>query len=408
MDPHYFKTISNFFVAGINYKKSDAAVRGQFAISSTQYATLLEKAALQGLNEIFVVSTCNRTEIYGFGHSSRQLVDLLCAETAGDAATFLSSAYIRQGADAISHLFEVGAGLDSQILGDYEIVGQLKTAVKFAKEHGFVGGFTERLINCVLQASKSIKNHTELSGGTVSVSFAAVQYIRSMIQNASEKKILLVGVGKIGRNTCKNIVDYVGTRTITLINRSPEKAQELATELNLEARPIESLAAEISAADVILVATNAAEPTILSKHLEGQGHKWIIDLSIPYNVEAAAQALPNVQLVNVDELSKMKDETLRMREGEVPKARAIIGEIMAEFNEWMEMRRHVPLLKDLKVKLNTLYTHPDCGLTSPACPKVRDTQIQKVLNETAGRIKEQNTGGCQYITALKEFISAKN
>ncbi|MDB5253810.1 MAG: hemA [Flaviaesturariibacter sp.] len=408
MDPHYFKTISNFFVAGINYKKSDAAVRGQFALSSPQYATLLEKAALQGLNEIFVVSTCNRTEIYGFAHSSRQLVDLLCAETVGDTDTFLASAYIRQGTNAIEHLFEVGAGLDSQILGDYEIVGQLKTAVKFAKELGFVGAFTERLINSVLQASKSIKNNTELSGGTVSVSFAAVQYIRSMIDNPSDKKILLVGVGKIGRNTCKNLVDYLGTRNVTLINRSPEKAEGLAGELRLRARPIEELAAEIAVADVILVATNAATPTILKEHLEGQGQKWIIDLSIPYNVEAAAQALPNVQLVNVDELSRMKDETLRMREGEVPKARSIIAGVMAEFDEWVDMRRHVPLLKDLKVKLNTLYTHPECGLISPACPKVRDTQIQKVLNETAGRIKEQNTGGCQYITALKEFISAKN
>jgi glutamyl-tRNA reductase len=407
MDLHHFKTVSNFFVAGINYKKSDAAVRGQFAISSGQYSTILEKAALQGLNELFIVSTCNRTEIYGFAHCSHQLVDLLCSETIGDAATFTKAAYIKNGDAAVQHLFAVGAGLDSQILGDYEIVGQLKTAVKFAKEHGFVGAFTERLINSVLQASKAIKNQTNLSGGTVSVSFAAVQYIRSVVTNPSSKNILLVGVGKIGRNTCKNLVDYLGTQNITLINRSPEKAIELADSLGLRFAPIQNLEKEIAKADVILVATNATTPTILKKHLEGKGEKLIIDLSIPYNVDAAAQALPNVQLVNVDELSRLKDETLRLREAEVPKAKAIIGEVMLEFDEWVEMRQHVPLLRDLKVKLKELYAHPQ-NANVTACSKTRDTQIQRVLNETAGKIKEQNTRGCQYITALNGFISAKN
>ena len=175
MNTEYFKNISNFYVAGINYKKSDASVRGQFAINSEQYITILQKAASQGLNEIFILSTCNRTEVYGFANNSQQLIELLCSETPGDIKTFKQTAYIKNGMDAIEHVFSVGAGLDSQILGDYEIVGQLKNAVKFSKEYGFVGAFTERLINCVLQSSKLIKNHTELSGGTVSVSFAAVQ-----------------------------------------------------------------------------------------------------------------------------------------------------------------------------------------------------------------------------------------
>lgn len=408
MEAHYFKTPSNFFVAGINYKKSDAAVRGQFAIGSQQYAHILESASLQGLNELFIVSTCNRTEIYGFAHCSHQLVELLCSQTVGNAETFNESAYIKNGAAAVAHLFQVGAGLDSQILGDYEIVGQLKTAVKFAKEHGFVGAFTERLINSVLQSSKSIKNHTQLSGGTVSVSFAAVQYIRRMVKNPSGKNILLVGVGKIGRNTCKNLVDYLGSTNITLINRTPVKASELATELGLKFNYMENLPAEIAKADVILVATNAATPTILKSHVEGMGDKLIIDLSIPYNVDEAAQHLPNVQLVNVDELSKLKDETLRQRQAEVPKAKAIIKTIIGEFDEWVEMRQHVPLLKDLKGKLNELYRHPEFISNATNCSKTRDSQIQRVLNETAGKIKEQNTRGCQYITALNEFISAKN
>ena len=407
MDAQYFKNINSFFVVGINYKKSDASTRGLFAVTPDQYSAILQTAGVIGVNELFILSTCNRTEIYGFAHSSEQLIELLCSQTVGGAATFKQAAYIKKGIAAIEHVFQVGAGLDSQILGDYEIVGQLKTAVKVAKEAGFVGAFTERLINCVLQASKQIKNSTALSGGTVSVSFAAVQFLRDNVADIASKNILLIGVGKIGRNTCKNLVDYLGTRNVTLINRSPEKADVLADELGLKSAPIENLHAEIKKSDIILVATNATEPTILKSHLEGTGEKWIVDLSIPYNVEPAAQQLANVHLINVDELSKLKDETLKAREAEVPKAKALIGEGMTEFIEWYQMRQHVPMLKNLKLKLRELYSNSQYVSTA-VCPKKMDLHIQRVLNETAGKIKLQNQRGCQYIAAINDFISAKN
>lgn len=407
MNTHHFKSIANFFIAGINYKKSDASVRGQFAVGSEQYAAILQAASVLGLDEIFVLSTCNRTEIYGFAHSPQQLVNLLCSQTAGDAETFTKSAYIKKGNNAVEHLFDVGAGLDSQILGDYEIVGQLKNAVKFAKEQGFVGAFTERLINCVLQSSKLIKNSTSLSGGTVSVSFAAVQYILNRVVDAAGKSILLLGVGKIGRSTCKNLVDYLGTKNITLINRSTEKATVLANELSLRHSAIENLAEEVAKADIILVATNAAQPVILAEHVEGKGQKLIIDLSIPYNVCESAQILPNVQVINVDALSKIKDDTLKMRLAEVPKAKGIISEIMIEFTAWCDMRRHVPLLRDLKVKLKELHAHP-LYVQTTSCPQKLDVKIQRVLNDTAGKIKVQNSRGCQYLAALNEFINVTN
>jgi len=399
--------ISHFYIAGINYKKSDASIRGLFAINSDQYSNILQKAGQIGLNELFILSTCNRTEIYGFAPSANDLIHLLCTETAGDAATFKSSAYIKSGMEAVDHVFNVGAGLDSQILGDYEIVGQLKTAVKFAKEQGFVGAFTERLINSVLQSSKQVKNNTALSGGTVSVSFAAVQYIKTHVKQVRNKNILLLGVGKIGRNTCKNLVDYLHTNNITLINRTPGKAQELADELGLKAAAIEAIDAEIAKADIILAATNAVAPVIRLSHLQNAGQKLIIDLSIPYNVESAATALPNVQLVNVDELSRLKDETLRKREAEVPKARAIIAELETEFAEWCEMRRHAPMLKELKLKLKQLYTHPSPIQYTTTCPKIMEHRIQKVVNETAGKVRVENQSGCQYIAAINEFISAQ-
>lgn len=407
MHKQYTKDISKFFVAGINYKKTDAAMRGQFAINDEQYARILQSAPSFGLRELFILSTCNRTEIYGFAEDASQLIRLLCTETIGNADTFSQLAYVKNGHGAIEHMFYVGAGIDSQILGDYEIVGQIKTAARFAKESGFLDVFLERLVNCVLQSSKAVKNQTALSGGTVSVSFAAVQYIREKVKRIADKKILLLGVGKIGRNTCKNLVDYLGTTRITLINRTTQKATELARELGLHYAAIEELAQYIETSDIILVATNATEPTILHSHLQHKGQKLIIDLSVPYNVEGTAQQLPNVTLVNVDELSRLKDETLQKREAEVPRAREIISVHIGEFTEWYEMRKHVPVLKAVKTKLKEIHTCPLFVRVSPNIPADAadaDKKIQRVINGMASKMRQQNQGGCHYIQAINEFI----
>jgi glutamyl-tRNA reductase len=408
------REISKYFIVGINYKKTDASIRGQFAINGDQYGNILSLAPHKGLSEFFILSTCNRTEIYGFAENANQLIDILCTQTIGSKETFKELCYVKQGLDAVQHLFEVGAGLESQILGDYEIIGQIKLAVKFAKENGFIGAFTERLVNSVLQSTKVIKNKTELSGGTVSVSFAAVQYIKNNVAKIANKNILLLGVGKIGRNTCKNLVDYLRTKKITLINRTEEKAAELASELGLHYASINELAAQIKAADIILVATNSTEPTILKSHLENGTHKIIIDLSIPYNVEAEAQQLPNVTLVNVDELSKLKDETLAKREAEVPKAKEIIAEHKAEFIEWSNMRRNAPYIKAVKQKLHDMHqcqmflsTYNSFTTTTTTLPEVAINQyaIQKVIKNMAVKMRQQHQPGCSYIEAINDFIT---
>jgi glutamyl-tRNA reductase len=396
--------LSKFFIAGINYKKTDASVRGEYAINKEQYANLFLSAKLYNVSAFFVLSTCNRTEIYGFAEDSLTLCNLLCSQTEASIERFCEMAYIKNGPDAVEHLFEVAAGLDSQILGDYEIIGQIKTAVKFSKESGFINAFTERLVNAVLQSSKSIKTNTELSGGTVSVSFAAVQYIKENIPDIADKKILLLGTGKIGRNTCKNMVDYLDTKNIILINRTEEKAAGLAKELGLQFAPVNELAERINAADIILVATNSADPIIVKSHVEKSGRKLIIDFSIPYNVESDAQHLPNITLVNVDQLSKIKDETLQKRLDEVPKAKAIIAEHMAEFIDWYQMRKYVPVLKAVKTKLKEIHTSP---LFIPLYNhnNKADEKIQRVINSMASKMKTQNQKGCNYIEAINEFIA---
>lgn len=390
--------ISRFYAIGINYKKTDAAIRSRFAVSHVQYDAILTDAASNHSRDLFILSTCNRTEIYGMAADSTQLIELIEKHTSGDPSLFRSLAYIRQGASAIRHLFEVGAGLDSQILGDYEIIGQLKAAVRFAKERGFIGPFTERLVNAVLQASRQIKNQTQLSGGTVSVAFAAVQYIRNFFTDVSDKNVLLIGTGKIGGNTCRNLQHYLPVKNITLMNRSVEKAAVLARELNVSYSPIEALPQAIYIADIIVVATNADEPILAEKDLACASHKLVMDLSIPYNVSASVKTLGHITLVNVDELSKVKDETLQLREAEIPKANAIISEHLEEFLTWIELRRHVHFLKAIKAQLHHIHT-------SNPFEEAEVDKIQKVINGAAVKMRLHRNHGCQYIEAINEFMA---
>ena len=408
--------INHFFVTGINYKKTDTAIRSQFAVCANIYASLLCKAAQLGLEEVFVISTCNRTEIYGITDNVDKLVNLLCLETKRKECTFRKLSYTKHGYDAIAHFWQVAAGLDSQILGDYEIVGQIKNAVKFAKERGFIGTFTERIVNGALQASKAVRNETEISGGTVSVSFAAIQFLKASVHNIANKKILLIGTGKIGGNTCRNIIDYLGSTNITLINRTPEKAIELANELNIRWASFENINNEVQAADVVIVSSNAAEPIIKKEQFAAsQSSKVLIDLSIPNNIDASVKEFPNIQLINVDDLSRINDETLQKRLAEVPKAIAILTKHLEELKEWHTNRRHVPFLKAVKQKLMDMHgcrIMLSCKNKNAEAGKslqpANTEAIQKVINNMAVKMRCINQPGCNYIEAINDYIDGSH
>jgi glutamyl-tRNA reductase len=204
------------------------------------------------------------------------------------------------------------------------------------------------------------------------------------------------------------MVDYLDTRDITLINRTEERAAGLAEEMGLRHAALEDMAAHVGAADIILVATNAEQPTLLRAHLEGQGEKLLIDLSIPCNIEKSASELPGITLVNVDELSRLKDETLQKREAEVPKAKTIITGHIDEFVEWHDMRKHVPVLRAVKTKLKELHSCPIFSrLSGESFPSTvhTDEQIQRVINGMATKMRQHNQGGCHYIEAINEYIA---
>lgn len=345
---------STFYVVGLNYQKADAEIRGKFSLGEFSKEGLLKQAKEDGIPSLIIISTCNRTELYGFAQHPFELIKLLCDHSNGTVDDFQKVAYVHKNNDAIHHLFRVGTGLDSQILGDFEIIGQIKSGFVQSKALGLTTNYFERLINAVIQASKRIKNETEISSGATSVSFASVQYIMEHVQDVSSKNIVLFGTGKIGRNTCENLVKHTKNDHITLINRTRDRAVEVAGKFNLIVKDFEDLEEEVGKADVLIVATGASLPTISKSILKNDKPLLILDLSIPRNVDLNVEECNGIQLIHLDYLSQMTDKTLDRRKQFIPQAETIIDEVKSEFIEWTKIRKFAPTIHALKSKLELI------------------------------------------------------
>ena len=345
---------NTLYVIGLNYKKADAEMRGKFSLNLQAKNQLLTQARALGFNALMVISTCNRTELYGFAEHPFQLISLLCANSSGTIEDFEKVGYIHKNNNAVSHLFLVGTGMDSQILGDFEIISQVKSAFIDAKAFGLTNSYFERLVNAVIQASKRIKNETEISTGATSVAFASVHYLFQHWEDISNKKILLFGIGKIGRNTCDNLIKHAENTSITIINRTQEKANALAKKHRVETCEINELQAEISKTDVLIVATGANQPTVFADMLHLHKPLLILDLSIPQNVHPNVGENDLVKLVSLDTLSKMTDETLENRKKHIPTAQKIIDDVKNDFLYWSMSRKFAPTITALKTRLEKI------------------------------------------------------
>ena len=345
-----FSDLANFCVIGISYREADLYTRGKYSLSKEQRLTILEKAKNFKIKEIFISSTCNRTEIYSIINDPSILINLLCENSNGDLKTFENLGYVLNNSEAVNHIFKVGTGLDSQILGDFEIIGQLKSSVNQSKQRNLIGNFMERLMNCVIQTSKRIKTETKISSGATSMAYAAVQFIINEIDDISNKNLLLIGTGKIGRNTCENLVKHTENKKITVINRSIEKAATLGHKFDVLVKDFSEIYSEIDKADIIVLATGAEEPLIKNSLLKDKRNLLIVDLTIPSNIQID-ESLKNVRIVNLDDLAKVTHNTLSERKKHIPKAQEIIEEIKQEFIQWVYDRRYAPALKALKNKL---------------------------------------------------------
>jgi glutamyl-tRNA reductase len=382
---------------GVSYKKADVAARGRFSLSSSAQMLLLNRARELNIEALTVQSTCNRTELYGFCENAQDLIDLLCAFSNGTKQQFEEVGYVFQGHKAVDHLFRVGTGLDSQILGDFEIIAQLKKSFSKSKKQKLINPFFDRLFTSVIQSSKRIKNETKLSSGSTSVSYVSVRYMLDRIPNIDQKNILLFGLGKIGRNTCENLIKHTQNDHITLINRTRDRAEKLAGKFKLIVKDYSELPVEIRKADVVVVATGAEQPTLSKSLIHTDKPLLILDLSIPKNVDDDVLDLPNVTRLHLDELSKMTDATLEERKKDIPVAEAINEAVKTDFYAWLDTRKFAPTVKALKEMMEEIShqellqqqkKHPH--LDPKEATLVSQFLIQKITNRVANHIRESD------------------
>ncbi|NJM78499.1 MAG: glutamyl-tRNA reductase [Flavobacterium sp.] len=406
---------TTFYGIGLSYKKADAEMRGKFSLNEKTRIDLLKQAKVENIESLFVISTCNRTEIYGFAEHPFQLIKLLCDNSLGTVEDFQKIAYVYKNKEAITHLFKVGTGLDSQILGDFEIISQIRLGFTESKKFGLSNSYIERLVNAVIQASKRVKNETQISSGATSVSFASVQYIMNTVTFIGNKNILLFGTGKIGRNTCENLVKHTKNDHIVLINRTREKAEKIAGKFNLLVKEYANLQLEIQKADVLIVATGAQNPTIDAAILNLKKPLLILDLSIPKNVNENVNSIEGVSLVHLDYLSQVTDETIEKRKEHIPAAESIINEIVEEFMSWSKARKFAPTIHSLKEKLADIkkselnYQRKKLdNFNEEQAEIISNRIIQKITTHFANHLKHENTMVDESIEWIEKVFQLNN
>ncbi|WP_321308430.1 glutamyl-tRNA reductase [Marinifilum fragile] len=349
------ENLQKLFVLGISYRKTALDVRGMFSLSSEDQENLLKEAKEQQIEGMVIISTCNRTEIYAHSSEVQIITDLFLKYCKGNRNDLNYNGYTLYGNECIRHLYKVTAGLDSQIIGDFQIVGQVKNAYQQSEQMGMVNSFMNRLFSFVFQASKKIKNETDISKGAASVSHAAVQYIKDKVSTLETCNFLLYGTGDIGKDTCGNLLKHMNNRSLTLVNRTIEKAEALAARYDIQHQPIEKLIQEVEKAEVIIVATGASKPTLTLDHFKGvESCKLVLDLSVPRNVDTAIDNLENVLVITVDELSKHISEAIDQRKACIPEAEKIIQASIGEFYGWLEVKYLSPVIVALKENLQNV------------------------------------------------------
>ena len=352
-----YPEIANFTMVGINHWDAPVEIREKFSLSEDQQLALIKGASREGFESIFAVSTCNRTEVVALGATPNELVRLLTTYSNGTLDEFHKHGFELEGERAIRHLFKVATGLDSQILGDLQIIKQVKEGYELASTHEMLSGEMHRLMQNVFRAHKRSRNETSLGKGAATVAYAAVKFATRTFDNLQDKNILLVGTGKIGKVTCKNLVN-LGAKKLTLVNRTRDRAEFIADKFDLQVDDMENLPERIAESDLIIVATGASSPVITMEHMEpsiaSPSFKIMLDLSVPRNIDPAISKLDFVDLANMDMLSDVTDEAYKKREEEIPLVKHIVEDEIASYKLWLNEQRVVPTIKALTQKFESI------------------------------------------------------
>lgn len=330
--------LDHIHIFGVSYKTANVHDRQAYSLSETEQHALLSELKNQTDFTGFIISTCNRTEVIAFTEQPEAVLAMYLDHTNGSHAQFDDLGYHYSGLDALNHMFRVAVGMESQIPGDFEIIMQMKKGFRWALKAGTVNGYMEKVINHVIHASRRVKTETGFSTGATSVSYAAARYLKDSFEDLSQTKITLYGLGKFGRITLDHLLGLTAPENITLVNRSDEKSEHHAKETGANYCPHTELNSAIESANVLIVATGADRPILQVQDLDKPHLHTVIDMAVPSNVNPDVAELPQLRLLDVDELSQMTAEALNQRKSELPTVERIVSEEVQELLDWHVMR----------------------------------------------------------------------
>ena len=384
--------MSELFVVGLNHQTAPLDLREKLAVSKDALRPVFETLRARGLAEELVVSTCNRVEIYGSadtGPAAAEQARALLAERAG--ADLDGMLYAHRGVDAVRHAFRVASSLDSMVVGEPQILGQVKEAYDLAQQEGAVGTLLGRCFTRAFAVAKRVRSETGIAEGTVSVSSIAVSLARKIFGELGGRRVMLLGAGEMGEAAARSLAGS-GAR-LAVLNRSPEKAERLAEECHGEAIPYEQLTAELVRSDIVITSTSSPKYVLTVDVMQGVTKArrmrplFIIDIAVPRDVDPRVHDMGNVFLYDVDDLQQVAEENLRERKRSAEAAERIVEVEVAEFEAWRRSLELTPTIVALRkqfaeiVKAEIARTTPRLGELTPKQRKSLDKMASAMVNK---------------------------
>jgi len=349
-----------FRAVSLSHKNAPVQIRELISLDeSAIHRVLLKLKDVFNLNDVLILSTCNRTEVYysSFKDISTDIISLIGMEKGlADSVQYLEYFEISEDRPAITHLFRVCMGLEAQVVGDIQISNQVKRAYQASADLDMAGPFLHRLMHTVFFTNKRIVQETAFRDGAASLSYATIELIESLTSNTYQPRILLIGVGEIGQDVAKNMV-HLPEAKVKITNRTKAKAEEIALPLGYEVIPFDECYAAMEEADVIVCSIQRSEPFITKELVQKfgiQSYKLLVDLSVPRSIETTVEDVPGVVLFNVDNIRSKASATLEKRLAAVPKVEEIINESIEEFYNWKKEMMVSPTINKLKQSLEQI------------------------------------------------------
>ena len=340
-------------VIGLNHKSANIDVREKFSFTADSASLLLRRIKkVKDILEVIVVSTCNRTEIYcESNNGADDIKNWLISEK--EYNSFAKHLYIYQEEDAIEHLFKVVAGLDSMVIGESEVFGQVKTAYKVALDNKSIDGKLKRLFEYSFSVAKNVRTNTDISGNAISFMYTSILLIKKVFSTVEEKKCLLIGAGEMTELALKYLKSN-NVNEITICNRKEEKGKKLAIENDCRYSSLNNLSTIIHEYDVIITSTSSSLPLIGKGNIENALTKRnndsivIIDLGVPRDVESQIKNLDNVYLYTIDDLGQIIEKNYKIREKSIKDAEEIIKFKIVEYKNWLSVNNSTEIIKNYR------------------------------------------------------------